>query len=107
MRCAAHLNYWQFGDYIASAQVRTASTARDEPANLRWFRYRKSRAPQDYLGNAARLNVQRVAGADLVFEFLLNALRLSDAFLRRCFKRAPGWDLTHLQPRWHGCGVSV
>lgn len=76
--CRHNLNYWQFGDYIgigAGAHGKISSHAQIE-------RTVRRRHPNDYLSAitnhpASAAERQTVAAEDLPFEFMMNALRLS------------------------------
>ena len=79
MQCRHNLNYWQFGDYLgigAGAHGKISYPDRIE-------RTVRRRHPNDYLA-AIQSNpheaVERktVAAEDLPFEFMMNALRLTD-----------------------------
>jgi oxygen-independent coproporphyrinogen-3 oxidase len=76
--CAHNLNYWRFGDYLgigagAHAKITDASGI---------TRLVRQKHPDAYLrtaGTAAALILQhRISDDDAMFEFMLNALRLSD-----------------------------
>lgn len=79
-RCAHNLNYWRFGDYLgigAGAHGKITDAARGEVIR-RW----KTRHPKAYLsapGSKERIGGSgAVAGDELPFEYMLNALRLID-----------------------------
>ncbi len=94
-RCRHNLNYWRFGDYIgigagAHGKVTMASSAAV-------VRTRKHRRPQRYVeqaqaGGHRRAEERTLADDDLLFEFLLNALRLADGFEASLFPRRTGLD---------------
>ncbi len=77
--CRHNLNYWQFGDYIgigAGAHGKISYPARIE-------RTVRRRHPNDYLAAmhgkvSDGIERQTVAAEDLPFEFMMNALRLTD-----------------------------
>jgi oxygen-independent coproporphyrinogen-3 oxidase len=89
-RCRHNLNYWQFGDYLAvGAGAHGKITAGDavdryrKPANpLRYLQAMESGEP----GPPADVPNE----ADLVFEFMLNALRLVDGFPESLFETRTG-----------------
>ena len=92
-RCRHNLNYWLFGDYLAvGAGAHGKLTVEDgilryqKPANP--LQYMKDVETGADLGLAVALNA-----TDLVFEFMLNALRLSDGFTESTF-----CDTTGLTP---------
>ncbi|PXV59612.1 coproporphyrinogen III oxidase, anaerobic [Dyella jiangningensis] len=79
-RCVHNLNYWRFGDYLgigAGAHGKITDAARGEVIR-RW----KTRHPKAYLsapGSKERIGGSgAVAGDELPFEYMLNALRLID-----------------------------
>ena len=77
-QCRHNLNYWQFGDYLgigAGAHGKLSFPDRIE-------RTTRCRHPQDYLAAmqkapADAVTRQTVAPDDLAFEFMMNALRLT------------------------------
>lgn len=84
-RCRHNLNYWRFGDYLGiGAGAHGKITAAGAPMTVE--RYWKVRHPGRFLaaaGDARALAGTRQiiggdGGGDLLFEFLMNALRLTD-----------------------------
>ncbi len=78
-RCGHNLNYWQFGDYLAvGAGAHGKLSHRD--GSIR--RYRKPANPLAYMEQVESGRRDPAAtvvnAADLGFEFMLNALRLTD-----------------------------
>jgi putative oxygen-independent coproporphyrinogen III oxidase len=90
-RCRHNLNYWRFGDYLgvgAGAHGKLTFAA-----DGRILRTLEPREPRRYLGAADTELVRReVAAADLPFEFMLNALRLTEGFPRALFSDRTGLD---------------
>ena len=89
-----NLNYWQFGDYLgigAGAHSKISFPQRV----LRQMRYRQ---PQAYMEQALqRMPVQEeheVAPKELGFEFMLNALRLTEGFPPNLFNERTGLSIT-------------
>jgi oxygen-independent coproporphyrinogen-3 oxidase len=88
--CRHNLNYWQFGDYLAIGAGAHGKVSADDTV----VRYRKTANPLQYMqmmesgenGVAAEVP----ADADLVFEFMLNALRLVDGFGEDLFEERTG-----------------
>ena len=79
--CAHNLNYWTFGDYLAvgaGAHGKVTGSGGDV------VRYRKPAHPSTYMEQSERGELhdhaESVRAADLVFEFMLNALRLRRGF---------------------------
>lgn len=97
-RASVHnLNYWTFGDYLGiGAGAHGKITL---PGENRIVRTRKRRQPEHYL--AASLS--RSAGRDpipadqLVLEFMMNALRLTDGFTVQQFQAHTGLPFSTLE----------
>jgi oxygen-independent coproporphyrinogen-3 oxidase len=92
--CRHNLNYWRFGDYLgigAGAHSKVSFPDRI----TRSARYKE---PKGYLERAARGEAvqerHEIARADLVFEFMMNALRLSDGFAVDSFAERTGLQIT-------------
>ncbi|HEY6898024.1 MAG TPA: radical SAM family heme chaperone HemW [Rhodocyclaceae bacterium] len=92
-QCQHNLNYWTFGDYLgigAGAHGKLSSA-------FEVVREMRRKHPRDYLEGAARgdfVQERRVVGSDeLPFEFLMNALRLSDGFDSGLFRERTGLAL--------------
>lgn len=82
-RCRHNLNYWRFGDYLGiGAGAHGKLTVGG--AQFAVDRYWKVRHPGRFLSAAgdaeALAGARRVTAADMPFEFLMNALRLTDGF---------------------------
>ena len=88
--CRHNLNYWQFGDYLAiGAGAHGKCTDPQGPQ-----RYRKPANPEQYM-RAMEAGMADAAGgipdaAELLFEFMLNALRLVDGFSESLFVERTG-----------------
>ncbi len=93
-RQARHnLNYWQFGDYLGiGAGAHGKVSLRD-----RIFRQMRHRHPREYMERAlagdAIQTRQDVTPAELPFEFMMNALRLTDGFELTTFTERTGLAL--------------
>ena len=97
-RCMHNLNYWQFGDYLgigAGAHGKLSFPDRIV-RQVRW------REPAMYIDKAlaghALSNEHAVGGAELPFEFMLNALRLAEGFELSRFTERTGQPLSALEP---------
>ena len=80
-QCAHNLNYWHFGDYIGiGAGAHGKLTQINDAEKFKILRRWKHRQPQHYIEKTLNGNAisgeQQLDQADIVFEFLLNALRL-------------------------------
>ena len=93
--CAHNLNYWRFGDYLgigAGAHGKWTGAGR-------CLRTVKKRSPDHYLRGVEEgfvSSTRHVAGTDLIFEFMLNAMRLVDGFERSLFAAATGLPFSSL-----------
>ncbi|NCA72215.1 MAG: radical SAM family heme chaperone HemW [Sphingobacteriia bacterium] len=100
-RCRHNLNYWQFGDYLgigAGAHGKlTHSCDADTPWRVR--RTVKRRQPTAYLEAPPDALIARrddLNEPDLIFELVLNALRLTDGFALDLVKRTTGLSWSRL-----------
>lgn len=96
-RCTHNLNYWSFGDYLA---VGAGAHGKFTTAT-RIARYAKPANPHTYMealengGQASELHWLQTR--DRVFEFMLNALRLTDGLDTRLFEERTGLCPTMLE----------
>jgi oxygen-independent coproporphyrinogen-3 oxidase len=95
-RCAHNANYWQFGDYVGiGAGAHQKLTLMNKMViQRRW----KQRLPEHYmLTMAQKRHIEgqtEPARHELKFEFMLNALRLTDGFEPSLFYERTGIPLT-------------
>ncbi len=90
-----NINYWEFGDYIGiGAGAHGKITKNDEENSVQIRRRWKHRQPKQYieetLNNKAISGEQLLTEKDIVFEFLLNALRLKNGCDIHTFKKHTG-----------------
>ena len=97
-QCQHNLNYWHFGDYIgigAGAHSKISDAAKQAIT-----RRSKQKQPQTYMDNAGSptviLTEETIAESDLGFEFMLNALRLTDGFPTSLFYQHAGLPISHI-----------
>lgn len=97
-RCQHNLNYWQFGDYIgigAGAHGKISDAAKQSIT-----RRSKQKQPQAYIGSAGTeesiLTNEIITTRDIGFEFMLNALRLTDGFPTPLFYQHVGLPISHI-----------
>jgi oxygen-independent coproporphyrinogen-3 oxidase len=94
-QCLHNLNYWAFGDYIGIGAGAHGKLTRGDKIIRRW----KRRQPEDYMTHisGSLLSGESVLNKkDIVFEFLLNALRLKNGCKFEMFERNTGLDKTVL-----------
>ena len=99
MRSVHNLNYWSFGDYLAVGAGAHGKITDDEGI----WRYAKIANPQQYMeqqeGRGDVPTLKPVDGDDRLFEFLLNALRLTDGFDEQLFEARTGLPADSLRRR--------
>jgi len=94
-----NLNYWQFGDYIGIGAGAHGKLSRYEGGQLVIERRHKLRQPKGYFDPTLRLAGQEVITADeRPFEFMLNALRLTDGVTAELFSARTGLPLENIAP---------
>ena len=96
--CIHNRNYWEFGDYLgigAGAHSKITNMQTDEV-----IRFSQVKNPRDYLDAAKRqaFSPNIIAGNDLAFEFMLNALRLTDGVPVTLFSERTGLPLSSILP---------
>ena len=90
-RAQHNLNYWHFGDYLGiGAGAHGKITERDGIE-----RTAKTRLPKDYLLEQ-KSKTTRIPANELVSEFLMNALRLTDGFSTSLFEQRTDLPITAL-----------
>lgn len=95
-RAARHnLNYWSFGDFIG---IGAGAHGKLSHLDGRIVRTWKTRLPKDYLNPAKPFQAGHKALTDdeLPFEFLMNALRLTDGVAADLYQQRTGLDLRSL-----------
>ncbi len=95
-RCAHNLNYWEFGDYLgigAGAHSKITDIATGQVS-----RFAQTRQPKNYLDatKRSRLDIKIIEEKDLIFEFMLNALRLTDGVPTSLFGARTGIPLVKI-----------
>jgi oxygen-independent coproporphyrinogen-3 oxidase len=96
--CIHNLNYWRFGDYIGVGAG--AHGKRTFPTQDRVVRTVRTRHPSAYMGGLPVVQESReIPAADRVFEFMLNATRLTGGFDERLFESTTGQPIGSVAPR--------
>ena len=97
-QCRHNINYWQFGDYLgigAGAHGKVSDAAKQTIT-----RRSKQKQPQAYLSSAGSSDViltnELIHTKDIGFEFMLNALRLTDGFPTPLFQQHTGLPISHI-----------
>ncbi|RDI39204.1 radical SAM family heme chaperone HemW [Aquicella lusitana] len=95
--CAHNLNYWTFGDYLGIGAGSHSKIT--DPETGKVVRFSQVRHPKDYLNPAKRLApFKTVSMEDLIFEFMLNVLRLTHGIPASLFTLRTGLPLSVIEP---------
>jgi oxygen-independent coproporphyrinogen-3 oxidase len=96
--CRHNLNYWRFGDYLGIGAGAHAKISYPD----RIVREMRTRAPADYLRRAGQGDAvterRELSTADATFEFMMNALRLTEGFSEKLFTERTGRPLSAAEP---------
>ena len=96
-QCQHNLNYWQFGDYLGiGAGAHSKLTAHDGVTRLMRHKQPKAYTESALAGNAVQ-EQHAVSTRELPFEFMMNALRLSDGFDAVLFAQRTGLPLSVIE----------
>ncbi len=97
-QCQHNLNYWQFGDYLgigAGAHGKITDAAQQTIT-----RRSKQKQPQAFIDTSDKSEVvlteEVIDKKDIGFEFMLNALRLTDGFPTPLFYQHAGVPISHI-----------
>ncbi|TAK48275.1 MAG: oxygen-independent coproporphyrinogen III oxidase-like protein [Betaproteobacteria bacterium] len=93
-RCRHNLNYWQFGDYLGLGAGAHGKISFPD----RVTRHERAKQPREYLAAPGRVQERFVAPGELPFEFMLNALRLSEGFAATLFAARTGLAAAAIEP---------
>ncbi|HEY9098081.1 MAG TPA: radical SAM family heme chaperone HemW [Thiobacillus sp.] len=88
-----NLNYWQFGDYLGIGAGAHGKLSFHD----RIIRQMRTKHPQQYMAAVAQgthiADTRTLTRSDLPFEFMMNALRLSDGVPSTLFEERSGYPL--------------
>lgn len=98
MQCKHNLNYWEFGDYLGIGAGAHSKITDHETGNV--IRFSQIRHPRDYLDVTKRhpQGLKTIDNNDLIFEFMLNALRLTEGISNDLFQARTGLSFTQISP---------
>ena len=95
--CKHNLNYWHFGDYLGIGAGAHGKISNHEAISRLW----KIKHPQGYMdhaGTSEGIGEQiKLSPADLVTEFMMNALRLTEGFDPGLFLETTGINISEIQ----------
>jgi putative oxygen-independent coproporphyrinogen III oxidase len=92
-RCRHNLNYWHFADYLGLGAGAHGKVSHRDGTGLKVARTVRPREPRRYpveVAHGAVPELRVVSHSELPFEYLLNALRLTDGFEQLEFERHTG-----------------
>lgn len=96
-RCVHNINYWEFGDYIGiGAGAHGKITLMEEQVVKRAWQVKN---PRDYLDPLKNFIAEEktLEEKDISFEFMLNALRLTDGINKTLFAERTGLPLSSIE----------
>lgn len=93
-RCRHNLNYWSFGDYLA---VGAGAHGKHTDVEGSIWRYQRPANPMAYMekieSGATDAGLKKLESADVGFEYMLNALRMSAGFSETAFASRTGMSI--------------
>jgi putative oxygen-independent coproporphyrinogen III oxidase len=97
-QCQHNRNYWEFGDYLGLGAGAHSKLSDHAAATI--MRFSQVKHPNDYLSPIKRQpQDQHLLGTkELLFEFMLNALRLTDGIPLPLFSERTGLEIEILMP---------
>ena len=93
--CRHNLNYWTFGDYLGVGAGAHGKLTDAAAATI--VRTTQTREPRRYQAGVP-IVVRKVPPAELTFEFMMNALRLTGGFDSRLFEQRTGLRFEQVAP---------
>lgn len=99
-RCRHNLNYWMFGDYLGAG-----AGAHGKLTNKKGeiMRYEKPRHPLSFIEQTEAESIdsreRAVTGEDIAFEYMLNALRLTEGFAESDYRTRTGLSTDTIEER--------
>lgn len=96
--CTHNRNYWEFGDYLGIGAGAHSKITDVENGFIR--RFEKMKQPKDYLDPQKNFVAKEiiVSEKELIFEFMLNALRLTQGVSTELFTERTGLPVSILEP---------
>ncbi|GIS18844.1 MAG: hypothetical protein CM15mP120_07600 [Pseudomonadota bacterium] len=89
-----------FGDYVGLGAGAHGKHSTRQDQKLIAFRSSKPSQPRLYMANPKITEQQQVAADDLILEFMMNALRLTDGVDWRIFEQRTGLTQASILPVW-------
>lgn len=97
--CSHNLNYWRFGDYLGLGAGAHSKLSHQHTQTI--TRHWNVKNPKDYLNPSASIIEREITlmPSDLIFEFMLNALRVCAGFEKTLFTERTGLSLSLIQEK--------
>ncbi len=96
-QCRHNLNYWEFGDYLGIGAGAHSKISDADGISRLW----RLKGPRAYMAHAGTRHATgdetRLMPEDAAFEFMLNALRLTEGFPTSLFRERTGLDPAIIQ----------
>ncbi len=99
-QCKHNLNYWQFGDYLALGAGAHGKISRADTGEIN--RYWQIRKPADYMQASVENKTsgrESIKTDQIIFEFMLNSLRLKQGFEIQTFEQNTGLNVSLISTR--------
>ncbi len=94
-QCRHNYNYWSFGDYLG---IGAGAHSKLTLASGEVTRFAQVKHPNDYLNPIKRqVEIKILSDRDLMFEFMLNALRLTDGVPLSLFQARTGLSVSQIE----------
>ncbi len=96
--CAHNLNYWEFGDYLGiGAGAHSKITDMEKQTVTRHWQVKN---PRDYLDATKKWRAEEriLSNKEIIFEFMLNAMRLTQGVPVTLFTERTGLPLSVIEP---------
>lgn len=96
--CQHNVNYWEFGDYLGVGAGAHSKLTNSKTNTI--TRFMQVKHPKDYMLQMKRRDLQHkfIEGPDRIFEFMLNALRLTNGVQHSLFSERTLLPLMMLEP---------
>jgi putative oxygen-independent coproporphyrinogen III oxidase len=96
--CEHNKNYWEFGDYLGIGAGAHSKITHVDAATI--TRHWQVKHPKDYLDPEKAFTASKtvITTEDVIFEFMLNALRLTHGVSSSLFTERTGLPLSALEP---------
>ncbi len=100
MQCQHNINYWEFGDYLGIGAGAHGKLTMPDGIITRHNKYRHpNKYIEEALNGTARSQEKTLDKHDLIFEFMLNTIRLKQGFSKELFEARTFLDFSSIQSK--------